>query len=89
MKSETNLSEQAVSSISQAVMRGVAGLFINAGIAPSDYAKATEIIRAEIKAFLFGDEYLDERICVLRRSLNEQVVIASVCLSAFNKIRAL
>ena len=84
--SKSNLSETAVREISNAVMRGTAMLIKQSGKHVADYAQACEAIKAEILAFLFGMEYLDERICLLRRSVHEGYIVASVCAGAMAKI---
>lgn len=84
---KTNLTESAVKQISETIMQGVAVLIRETGKQVADYGQATEVIKAEIKAFLFGDEYADERYCLINRTLHERVILSSVCLGAFQKIR--
>lgn len=84
----TNLTENesAVREISQKVMQGVAVLIRQSHRRVTDYKQATQAIRDEVKAFLFGAEYADERVCLLRRSVPQSAIVASVCLGAFQKI---
>lgn len=82
----TNPSENAVKEISNAVMRGTALLIKQSGKHVADYAQACEAIKSEIRAFLFGAEYEDERICLMRRSVHEGYIVASVCAGALGKI---
>lgn len=84
---KTNLSENAVKEISNAVMRGTAMLIKQSGKQVADYAQACEAIKSEIRVFLFGEEYLDERICVMRRSVHDGYILASVCAGAMAKIQ--
>ena len=76
---------QNVTTLCNAVMRGVAsGISGKREIA--DYNQATEVMRAEIKALLTGDEYKDARECVLNGTMHERYVIGLVVANCISKI---
>lgn len=70
--------------ICNAVMRGVVAAGV---VTDANMTAAIAIMRAEVKALLFGPGYADERAAVLARSVNEAYVVASVVASCVLKIR--
>jgi hypothetical protein len=76
---------QDVTNLCNAVMKGVARS-IPAGKKIADYGQAVEVMRAEVKALLMGDEYGVARECVLRGSLHDSYVIGLVVASCLTKI---
>lgn len=74
----------SVDALCQSVMRGVVAA--GAVTADSDLDRAVEIMRAEVKALLFGDEYADERDCIMRRSVSDATVLRSVVAACVVKI---
>ena len=67
------------------VMTGV----VKSGIVTeANMDRAITVMRAEIKAFLTGDDYADERDTVLNGSVHPGYVMASVVASCVNKIGA-
>ncbi len=67
----------------KAVMRGV----VTSGVVnESNIDRAVEVMRAEIKSLLTGDEYASERSAVLAGTVHEGYVLASVVASCVTKI---
>jgi len=82
----TTTAEAIAASFADSVMRGVVAAAADS--VRQDIDRAIRIMRAECKAFLFGDEYADERDCVMRGSVSQRYAIASVVASCVEKIRA-
>ena len=62
---------------------------VNSGVVNDrNMTRAIEVMRAEAKAFLTGDDYADERATVLANSVHPGHVMASVVASCVIKIRA-
>jgi len=59
------------------------------GMPDTGLKAASEIMKAEVKSFLFGDEYKNERECVLAGTVHQNTVVASVVASCVNKINKL
>ena len=72
-----------ITSITDRTMRGV----VDSGIITEDnMGLAVTVIRAEIKALLFGDEYADKREAVLHNTIHEAYVIGLVIANCITKI---
>lgn len=67
------------------IMVGVAN---SGSVNEQNIDQAVTVMRAEIKAFLTGDDYADERATVLANSVHPGYVMASVVASCVSKIRA-
>ena len=87
-----NIDLQATSTGSRAVTRFAHDLMVgvvNSGVVNDrNMTRAIEVMRAEAKAFLTGDDYADERAAVLANSVHPGHVMASVVASCVIKIRA-
>jgi hypothetical protein len=88
-KAETNqeVPMTNLSAFCEALMTAVANTVVTSGRKISDYGQASEVLKAEMKAFLFGAEYANERACVLAGTLNERYAIASLVASCLLKIK--
>lgn len=68
-----------------AVMRGVVASGV---VTEANIGRAVEVMRAEVKALLTGDEYANERAVVMAGTMPESVVLTSVVASCVLKIGA-
>ena len=48
--------------------------------------KACEVMRKEVKAFLFGNKYENHRECVQYGTINDNYIIASIVAECVNQI---
>ena len=71
----------------EGVMRGVAALINQSGRKPVDYQQAVDVLIAEMKDFFFDERWANERLAVIEHRVNQNVVIASLCLSCLSKIK--
>jgi len=55
----------------------------------SNMQAASEIMKAETKAFFFGEDYRAERECLLAGTVHQNTVLASLTASCISKINAL
>ncbi len=81
----TPTTDVAIASVCDAVIRGVAGANV---VTEDDVGRAVAIMREEIKALIAGDEYADERDCVVRGSVHDGYVIGSVVAECVRRIVA-
>lgn len=72
-----------VDAVCNAVMVGVANQIRGR---TTDYKGACEVMRAEVKALIFGDEYQAEREAILNHSVSSQTVLALVIANCVGKI---
>lgn len=79
----TTLNEAAIKSLCNAVMVGVANALRGRAV---DYDRACSIMREEVKGFFYGAEYAEERVCILKRSVDERVVVASIIARCIERI---
>jgi hypothetical protein len=83
----TNPTDRAITALAESIMRGV----VKSGVDLSTDTKidnAIKVMRAEMMAFLTGDEYAAERECVMLKSLDERYVVASVVAGCVAKLAA-
>ncbi len=66
----------------------MAGVVASGAVTSANIDRALMVMRAEIKDFLTGDDYADERATVLANSVHPGHVMASVVASCVIKIRA-
>ena len=70
--------------LADSLMRAV----VASGVVTQDNLdQAVAVMRAELKALLTGDEYADERDCILRGSVSQQTTLMSVAASCIQKLR--
>lgn len=80
----TKLQENKLTQLCNELMIGV----VKTGAVTEKNAElAARIMREELNAFLSGEEYADERICLQNGTVSFQVIWTSVILGAANKIR--
>jgi hypothetical protein len=80
--------EQALSTVCTAMMTAVARSGVLDKANDATLTSAVAIMRAEIKALLFGPEYADERAVATGAGNLSSVVVASVAASCILKIKA-
>lgn len=73
-----------IDTLAQAIMRGVVATNV---VNDGNIDVAVEVMRAECKALLLGEEYEQERAALLDRTVSEQTVLASVVASCALKIK--
>lgn len=74
---------QDINRLADTVMRGVVATNV---VTEANLDQAVEVMRAECKALLLGEEYKQERAALLSHSVSEQTVLASVVASCVLKI---
>lgn len=79
--------DQAVTGLTDALMTGVARSGVLADASDEIVAIATDIMREELKDLLTGDKYANERDCILRGSVHEGYVLASVAAECILRIK--
>ena len=77
----------ALTRLCDAVMHAVADFSAKSGRKVEDYAQASEVMKGEIKALLFGDEYKNERECLALGTVHQGYIIQSVVASCILKIK--
>lgn len=83
MTTNSSVNFTGVDSLCNRVMVGVANMIKGRNI---DAGRACEIMREEIKAFFFGEQYADERDCIMRGSLSDQTIILSIITRCVERI---
>lgn len=78
--------EQRVSALCNSVMHAVAAGIRNAKRKPRDLDQVVAVMRDEIKAFVFGPQYADERACVLNRSVADAWIVAAISAQCISRI---
>jgi hypothetical protein len=78
-----------VDSLCNAVMHGVAGAYTNKAELSARAEAACEIMRDEVKAFIFDERYASERACVLAGSLSDRWVVAAIVANCIARIAKL
>ena len=83
-----NTPKDPIAALADNVMRGVvsAGVIRNTGGDDDNVAAAVEIMRDEIKAFIAGDRYADERECLRNGSLHEGYVLGAIVANCVSRI---
>lgn len=76
---------ESVTVIAQTVMRGVAA---TGAVTEANIDRAIEVMWAEIKLLIGGEEYADERAGILNGTVSERTVLASVVASCVQKMKA-
>ena len=81
--------EDAIKKLCQTVQRHVVSSGVLDGQEENDelLTKVNEILANEIKALLTGEEYQEERDCILMNSVPTSVIVTSVTLSCVTKIK--
>jgi hypothetical protein len=78
----------SLENICNSIMRAVVASGVITDADDASLTRTVEIMRAEVKALLFGPEYADERALVLSSPMNiEATVLTSVAASCILKIR--
>lgn len=77
------MNDEAIKALADRLMRAV----VNTGaVTKANIDTALQIMRAELKAFLIGDEYADARDCALRGSLSNATVFGLLVANTTAKI---
>lgn len=74
-----------ISPLCSAVMRAVVAADV---VTEAKMTAAVEIMRTEVKDFLFAERYADARATVMNRSLNERYVVSLIVAECVAKIAA-
>ena len=77
----------AITRLCDAIMHAIADFSVKSGKKVQDYAQASEVMKAEIKALLFGDEYKSERECLALGTVHQVYIIQSIVASCILKIK--
>lgn len=81
--------EKQIKVLCDSVMDAVAKSgVVNQKSTDAEVKRAVEIMRAEIRSFLSGHEYENERTCILAGTMSQEWVLASVVASCISKIKA-
>jgi hypothetical protein len=84
------MSYNSIENICNSIMRAVVASDVLKNADDASLTRAVEIMRAEVKALLFGPEYADERALVLSSPMNiEAIVLTSIAASCILKIRGI
>lgn len=75
-----------ITALANTIMRGVIATDVIA--LGDDLTRPIEIMRAEIKEFVAGEKYADERACILAGTVHESAILASVIADCVLQIKA-
>lgn len=78
--------EARVSALCNSVMHAVAAGIRNAKRKPRSIDQVVDVMREEVKAFIFDPKYHDERVCVLNRSVADGWIVAAICAQCIGRI---
>jgi hypothetical protein len=81
------MSESNLSSLCDSLMRSVVSAIYSSGREIMDCEQASQVLRQEMKDFLFGASYENERYCLMSGTLSEQYILASIVSSCIIKIQ--
>lgn len=70
----------------ESVMRGVAASGVLKNAPEAELDRACELMKAEVRLFLFDISYADERAAILARSVSETTVVATIVLNVVEQI---
>lgn len=78
-----------VSKLAEAVMRAALAVITQSGKKVADVDQAVQVVTDEVREFIQGPRYADERECLKLGTVNERYIMASVVSSCVLKIKTL
>jgi hypothetical protein len=83
----TNIHTDGIETFCNQIMHAVADYAARTGNRVVDYEQASEVLKSEVKDFFFGDNYKDERECLLLGTVHQGYIITSIVASVLLKIK--
>jgi len=74
-----------ISELTQTIADQSIRIIVGAGKSIKNLDQFKSVIKDELKAFLFGDQYKEERECIKAGTLSDKYIIASIIASVIQK----